>query len=272
MKHQITKGFEFYYDHPLKDPVIIPSLENLTRNLIRVNEPNGNILAFGMIESDLVLSGEKVVYDPQSTVRPISFKKNGSNAVELALVLNMSEAAKLSGEIKLDRICAKIFDDESCSLLIIKDGAKGAYLFDGRNSDAETIPVFLTDRVWTIGSGDIFSTMFATCWFDGMSAKESAHHASLATALYCNSKEISEVKNLSSDRFKPLHIVNVPSHQVYLAGPFFTMAERWIINETWKSLRGFGLSVFSPFHDVGLGKADDVVKKDIQGLDVGCSL
>ena len=53
---------------------------------------------------------------------------------------------------------------------------------------------------------------------------------------------------------------------VYLAGPFFNMAQLWLIDEARAALRGMGLKVFSPFHDVGVGKSQDVAPKDIEAL------
>lgn len=49
--------------------------------------------------------------------------------------------------------------------------------------------------------------------------------------------------------------------KVYLAGPFFTLEEPWVVGQARRDLKAMGLDVFSPYHDVGLGTAEDVVKK-----------
>ncbi|OCX55506.1 hypothetical protein BFM99_18845 [Stutzerimonas stutzeri] len=54
--------------------------------------------------------------------------------------------------------------------------------------------------------------------------------------------------------------------KVYLAGPFFTLEEPWVVGQARRDLKAMGLDVFSPYHDVGLGTAEDVVKKDFEGL------
>jgi nucleoside 2-deoxyribosyltransferase len=60
------------------------------------------------------------------------------------------------------------------------------------------------------------------------------------------------------------HSRHVP--RVYLAGPFFTLAQLWLIEQARNDLRAAGLRVFSPYHDVGVGAAQDVVSADLQGV------
>lgn len=56
---------------------------------------------------------------------------------------------------------------------------------------------------------------------------------------------------------------------VYLAGPFFTLSEKLFIAECRNILIAMGVKVFSPYHDVGEGKAEEVAPKDIDALN-GC--
>lgn len=58
-----------------------------------------------------------------------------------------------------------------------------------------------------------------------------------------------------------------PKGQVYLAGPFFTFAQRWLIDRIRRDLKDMGLTVFSPLHDVGYGIAREVALKDLEALD-----
>ena len=44
------------------------------------------------------------------------------------------------------------------------------------------------------------------------------------------------------------------------------MAQRWIINESLNVHGSFGLTVFSPLHDVGMGPAEMVAYKDLEAL------
>jgi nucleoside 2-deoxyribosyltransferase len=54
--------------------------------------------------------------------------------------------------------------------------------------------------------------------------------------------------------------------EVYLAGPFFNMPQRWLIEEARRCLSQVGLKVFSPFHDIGPGPAEYIGPKDIEAL------
>jgi nucleoside 2-deoxyribosyltransferase len=68
----------------------------------------------------------------------------------------------------------------------------------------------------------------------------------------------------------PLEEAPVPEagkrRRLYLAGPFFNITDRWLVNETRTALMDQGMDVFSPMHDVGLGPAHSVVPADIQAI------
>ena len=65
----------------------------------------------------------------------------------------------------------------------------------------------------------------------------------------------------------PTLLPSVPNTdaRIYLAGPFFTAAERWLIEQAREGLLDLGVGVFSPLHDVGLG-GDEVARDDLEGL------
>jgi nucleoside 2-deoxyribosyltransferase len=94
----------------------------------------------------------------------------------------------------------------------------------------------------------------------------SAKKASWNTACYCNSKSY-EFKPFENGDFTPLIMDKIPSGQIYLAGPFFTFTQRWLVNQIYEVLKGMNLTVFSPWHDVGHGEASFVVALDLEGLD-----
>jgi nucleoside 2-deoxyribosyltransferase len=62
-------------------------------------------------------------------------------------------------------------------------------------------------------------------------------------------------------------INDFPKGKIYLAGPFFTYAQRWLIDQIRTILHSMGLTVFSPWHDIGHGIASEVVSKDLEGLE-----
>ncbi len=263
----IFKSPIFHYDHPLKAPSIIPRLDLYRNTNISLKVTGGDILAYGMLEAEIDIDGDRVVYDPQSPVNPKPFSLTNSRADKLITVINKTEAQKIVGTGEITEIADYFFTKEKCFALIIKMGAKGALLFTSLDTPPVKIPVYQTSKIWPIGSGDVFSAFFAYSWFKGNDVLLSAQNASRATAIYCNSKDLSINTKLKNFDFPELVINDSPKGQLYLAGPFFNFAERWLINEIYNVFKGLGIKVFSPFHDVGHGKAKDVVDKDLIGLD-----
>lgn len=223
-------------------------------------------MAYGLLESNIQVEGEYVVYDPQSPVNPIPFSKTGSKAEKLITIINKSEATVIVGSRDISKIRDHFFQIEKCHALIVKMGPQGAFVFEDSSSDPSIIPVFRTQIVWPIGSGDVFSAFFAASWFQGESISKSALLASQATAIYCNSKSLTIGDQLEKSSLIPLETKDTPKGKVYIAGPFFTFSQRWLINEIRDALKLSGLKTFSPFHDVGHGRAKDVVDKDLKGL------
>lgn len=263
----IAKTISFYYDHPLITPRIFPRLDTIDRSNNIIKCSGDNILYFGLIEGDAQIEGKKVVYDPQSPSNPIPFSKTGSRAESLAIIINYVEAIKLSGSKDLSDIRNFFFEQEMADILVLKMGPKGAVVITGLNDEGTVIPVYKTASVWPIGTGDIFAAVFSYYWFKGKNPVESASQASWATAVYsCTQKfEISQFESV--DTIHPLRIDSFPVGQIYLAGPFFTFSERWLIDQIRRSLLDMRLKVFSPWHDIGHGIASEVVELDLKGLD-----
>jgi nucleoside 2-deoxyribosyltransferase len=53
---------------------------------------------------------------------------------------------------------------------------------------------------------------------------------------------------------------------IYLAGPFFSASQRWLVNTFREALLDLGADVRSPFHDVGLGTPHEVALADLEHL------
>ena len=134
------------------------------------------------------------------------------------------------------------------------------------------MPPHRSKQVWTIGSGDVFAAMFAARWgVHRDSPVDAAHLASLAVASYA------ETMALPVPSLETLRQHSAPARtsggRAYLAGPFFTVSQRWFIDEVRRGLLDLGLTVFSPVHDVGSGPAQVVGPADIAELErVRCRL
>lgn len=252
--HSIPKTIEFDYYHPLSTP--IPIIEQDLKNIEIENIESEHILYYGMIEADAKFNGNFVVYDPQNNR---SFNETGSTARHLALILNKKEAISLS-KIKTDDLITagkNLMISENAELIVIKNGVHGALIFEEEN--VSEIPVFETESVWPIGSGDIFSAVFAWKWMiEHKLPYDSAYEASQFTAHYCKTRQFPLVNSFPS--MKELANSNIIKN-IYLAGPFFSIAERWLINELHYILTEFGNNVFSPFHDIGVIEPTEIISK-----------
>jgi nucleoside 2-deoxyribosyltransferase len=263
---KIEHTIRFFYDHPLTAPRIYPRGDTINKGANNLKAKGENILYYGFLEGIASVKGKKVVYDPQSPVIPIPFSKTSSTADSLAYVINFHEAKLLSGVESINEIKEYFFAKEQAQILILKMGPKGALV--ATSDDREIlIPVYKTKSVWPIGSGDIFAAVFAYYWFKDDDPFKAAEKASWQTASYCNTKDFQFSELNSNSELIPLTIKEYPLDQVYLAGPFFTFTERWLINEIYKGLLNMNLKVFSPWHHVGHGIANEVVPKDLDALE-----
>ncbi len=257
-----TATVVFSYLHPLKRPDMYPQItEPEMFSLPRYQADN--VLYYGMAETIVPVDADWMVYDPQNL---ISFDATGSTAKHLALILNRKEAAYFCGtttETDILELGTKLLSDHRAEVIVIKNGAAGAWVFQPDN--VTHIPVFRTPQVWPIGSGDIFSAAFAWQWIHlRQPAGIAALSASKFTATYCAAKTLPlpvRPTQYPALKFKP------DQRKIYLAGPFFTQSERWLIEELKDTLEDFGQHVFSPLHDVGTeGSAKMIAEADLAGI------
>ncbi|MDB5121840.1 MAG: Nucleoside 2-deoxyribosyltransferase [Sphingobacteriales bacterium] len=255
----------FYYDYPLINSRIFPRLDTIVKSENHLDVNAENILMYGFIEGTAKVVGNKVVYDPQSPINPQSFILSGSQATELVIILNWTEAVVWAKSEVLDDIKNYFFIVEKADYVILKMGAMGACIFSKEN-ESTNITVYRTDNVWSIGSGDVFAATFSYNWFLGINVIEAAKKASYATAEYCNCGDYQFHEFESNPNIIPLNITERPKGQIYLAGPFFTFSQRWLIDRIRRDLMEMGLNVFSPLHDVGYGIGKEIAIKDIEAL------
>jgi hypothetical protein len=256
----------FVYTHGLATPVI-SSPEHTYPPLAIEAE---NVIRFGMLEADAVVKAKYAVYDPQNVSNPVHFAQNGSTAEHLALVLNKYEAAMLSNVDGTPLQMAKaLAASTNAEVIIIKLGPQGALVLD--NGTATNIPAFRTKTVWKIGSGDTFVANFAYRWMAGDAASTAALYASKATAFYCEHRGFATAAQVAMYFPNPVRMsdrcVGGYRPKVYLAGPFFSLAQLWMVEEARSQLHALGLEVFSPYHDVGHASAADVASKDLAAID-----
>lgn len=270
---EIPETISYHYIHNHSHPVKQSNLASFDRT---IGQLSGNaILRFGMIEGSAIVDAERVVYDPQSEVAE-HFYENGSQAEELALVLNRSEARAFSGEDSIDEMLDNLTNGEHMAdVVVIKCGASGAI---ARTDDGETaeIPMYEPDTIWNIGSGDIFSAVFATYWAEeNLSAVNAAEEASLATAYFCGTRNLPiPINPIDVEGFDPAirkPTIGEVGPEIYLAAPFFDPGEFWLMEEVKEILEEEQADVFAPYFDVGSAAEQDnptkIAQKDLEALE-----
>lgn len=259
---QIPETIHFDYLHPLSQPYFFPQI--LTGDLVRLEPITDEcVLYYGMIEAYAPVDAKWLVYDPQNGE---AYDTSLVKAEHRALVLNWAEAKRLAGLTDMNTIEQAgllLLEKYAAEVVIIKNGVNGAWLFD--KAGMTHIPVFKTDRVWPIGSGDIFSAVFTWGW--GVQKKTPADACLLAsqfTAHYCETRDL-PLPEQPNEHASAQQVIQ--KKKIYLAGPFFTTSEIWLINELRYLLMDFGNSVFSPLHDVGTETEDAIIAElDLKGL------
>ena len=174
----------------------------------------------------------------------------------------------------LTEVTRQILNSSGAMVVVVKDSARGCMVLTGPGSSITRVGPYPTRSVWPLGSGDVFAAGYAWAWGKGADPVEAARVASSSAAWWCCTRtsrvppEIlagTPVDQVLDDAAPELAPPDVPP-LVYLAAPFFTLADRWLVETCRSVLLGLGADVFSPLHDVGPG-GDEVAARDLDGLD-----
>ena len=253
----------FSYVHCFSEPVISPRPDVIRRRELQAN--GEKVLCFGMMDADVGVKGDSVVYDPQSPHAPEPFRAANRSARRLAIVGNSREIRLLGGERNGRDAALRLLEREKADAVIVKHGLRGALVCTA--DGVADVPAYASEFAWTIGSGDLFAAAFAKFWMEDEKDPETAADlASRACSLYAGRRAIPPLDEAKLRELVTTELV-VREGSVYLAGPFFTLAQRWLIEEGRNALRRLDLQVYSPLHDVGVGSADKVVQRDLDLLE-----
>lgn len=238
-------------------PLDTPAIDGRDSELVdRQQVTDDEVLAFGMIEGRPPIVARSVVVDPQQPLGLHGDVLVGIDAERSALVLNRFEAKSLSGEADPVRSAAFLAGQGPHEVVVVKNGARGILV--ANRTGVRACPPHWSSRVAPLGTGDCFSAAFAAYWFDGAEPFEAARCASACTAQYTAAGDLEPpVFDVASAKPVPLN-----DARVYLASPFFSLAEEWQVHLCRDQLSPH---VFSPLHDVGHGDIE-VAQADIDGL------
>lgn len=261
-----TEAVGFSYFTPLSAPRVNGPKSSLERPL---RADDDTVLMFGLVESgEVQVRARTVVLDPQRPRDLGPFERPaGTDGARLVVVANSAEVRQL-GDAADGRTAAEslLRDAEG---VVTKRAAAGCTVSwtDGTGGARhEDIGAHPTSRVWPIGSGDVFSAGLAHALDGGADLVEAARVGSAAAAHWCSTQVPAvPLPLLEGDRSALPPPLPPGRPLVYLAGPFFSAGERWLVEELRTTLQSLGVDVFSPLHDVGTG-GPEVAQADLQGL------
>lgn len=276
---QVLSAYDFTFNPIICDyditfkylnPLLLSEIaaDNLDEKFDAIKIRDSNILVFGMKNLSFVVHGDRVVYDPQGEVhgdRKPFFSSTGSTAKELVYCLNEAELKSLTSIGDVIEAGKFVIEHESARAVVVKMGPLGAKIICAENI-VYSIPAYRSRRVFKIGSGDVFSAAISYFWMvEGLDLQTAADVASRAVAAYVETKDLSIGGREELERHYNNKIEGIPA-AIYLASPFFSFEQLWLLENTRNLFLGSGLQVFSPLHDVGFGGLD-VASKDLSGLD-----
>jgi sugar/nucleoside kinase (ribokinase family)/nucleoside 2-deoxyribosyltransferase len=255
-------GFDYF------TPVSTPAITGRGSRLIetgKVLEAHA-ALVFGMVETRPAVRAGSIVIDPQQPRELDRLDLDGIEADRIAVVLNSSETAAISG--CADPLAGARALLESCpvDVVVTKRGTRGAVVTTA--SGQRPVSPRRTSVVWPIGSGDAFAAGFAHAWaVEGRDPVEAAEAGSRVAAHWCSTESYATPFEVLAGTEDVAPSVPVNDARVYLAAPFFTLGERWLVDLCRAALRPH---VFSPLHDVGRRGATDgaseIAGADLDGL------
>jgi hypothetical protein len=259
----IDQRISFSYFHPLS-PALLEPAEPTPQAALSVS--GDVVLRFGFVEGDAVVEARRAVHDPQTGQAAQAFRANGSRAETLAIVLNQGEAEVATGAAG-DDVGAALLASHDAEVVVVKRGCEGARVFRAQSAPSD-IPAYRSERVFKIGSGDVFSAAFAHHWGErGLEPSVAADLASRHVAHFVDYHALPLPTPAELGAQTPLPAGRRPG-LIYLAGPFFDLAQRWLVEEALERLQALGAPVFSPLHEVGMGRpAEETAAADLEGLD-----
>lgn len=258
MPRRSEKTVSFRYDQPFAAPIIRPRPDAIVKVTLEVADDDA--LVFGMLDADITCTATRAVYDPQSPHRPRRFSECGT-AAKLAYCLNAEELRLLVNDPDAVSGARRLLQEERAEVVVVKLGLSGALIVSG--DEVHRVPAYRSGGAMTIGSGDIFAAAFARLWLRGTDAVEAADAASRATARYTVAGNAIDAALDEA----PLDALAPWSGDVYIAAPFFTLAERALLEDVVDSVLGIsGLRPRSPLHEVGVGDPVTIARGDLELL------
>lgn len=244
--HLSSESIAFAYFHPLSRPHIEPPLSKIAQQP-PIHVAASTVLRFGLLEGEAVVRADRAIYDPQTSNSPQPFHANGSTAKSLALIVNENELRAFTNSLDCDEAAGQVIRAQNIDVLIVKAGARGAQVFDASGRKTH-VSAYRSSKVFKIGTGDVFSAVFAHYWGEKkIPAHEAAILASQSVSKYC-SDAILPPKLSSTDQF--IEIGNSLKGPILLEGCADTLGSRYVMEEARFHLQELGATVVCPVLEI----------------------
>lgn len=254
-------------------PISSPSIDGPNSQLMEpISSSDDLVLAFGLMEAKGQLSGIEarvVVIDPQRPRDAEPLQLGGISAESIVIVANSSEVAGMGHGANLRQSAENILKQQpQVTGVVTKRGASGCLVTSRRGTSVthSAVGAHATSRVWPIGSGDVFSAGLAHGLDIGMDLVGAAEVGSASAAHWCSTRVHALPREILDGDLSQIPQAIAPlTPTVYLAAPFFSLGERWLVEVVRQELSSLGVDVWSPVHEVGPG-GDEVAQQDLDGL------
>lgn len=234
-KYQRDDPITFSYFHPLSTPHISKS-ENFQLPI----KVNGEVvLRFGFIEGDSVVDADRVVFDPQTWKQKAIYSINGSKANNLIVVLNELELDHSTSANSLIEQAQELLELNKAEAIVVKRGVKGCFVLE-KNGSKFSIPSYLSNKVTKIGTGDVFSAVFAFYW--GVKKEPPSLAAELASkhvACFCESGGI-DLNFQTIEKLLPIYVESFKPVTIFADQT--GLGKRYILEEAKYLLLQFGIT------------------------------
>jgi hypothetical protein len=233
----------FAYFHPLSQPHIEPQPGSITQQP-PIQVAGDVVLRFGFLEGSAIVHAKLAIYDPQTARRPEPFGANGSTAKRLALVMNELELCRYTGCADVTTAATNIISHgKQETVIVVKRGVRGVAIYEP-NVEPIMVPAYYSSRVFKIGTGDVFSAVFAHHWGEaGTSAVEAADLASRSVSAYCETMFLPVRTELLNTR-EP--VTGKAPSRIVLHGSTSTIGRRYTLEEARYRLKELGIEALSP--------------------------
>ncbi|HHW41599.1 MAG TPA: hypothetical protein GXX19_10725 [Syntrophomonadaceae bacterium] len=171
-------------------------------------------------------------------------------------ILFISTSDVLSYTKKSFQEILDLFFKKGVKIIVTKFGQGGSSIYRQKESRID-IPSFQSNYQFTVGAGDVFNAVFLVTYHNTKDLELSGLSAAAAASVFIESFDFRSTpwnlqEEIKSRRKQFIHPEQAQKIKIYLAGPFFSDGERYMVSQTYHALKKCGFSLFSPWHEDGI--------------------